>query len=218
MFQSNLEAIELKNIYGLNPLAKEFVPKGKYLFVFLLFLLYFILYVCSQFTFPIVTVFDVHCAAVGAPSWNNSFPPLPATSRPTGPPPPTSLPAGPPLPPLTPWLAASLGGMLPKQLPPTPASPYSGLPLVFPTTLPPAHFPAGFMPPGYRYPLAHAGAIFPPAARNMMPAPTLVMPPPPTGVSPLSPSPLVHQLPPNRTQASNVRFGIFIIVFFKKYK
>ncbi len=28
LVQSNLDAIELKNIYGLNPLAKEFVPKG----------------------------------------------------------------------------------------------------------------------------------------------------------------------------------------------
>lgn len=27
--RSNLEAIELKNIYGLNPMAKEFIPRGK---------------------------------------------------------------------------------------------------------------------------------------------------------------------------------------------
>ena len=26
----NLEAIELKNIYGLNPMAKEFIPRGKF--------------------------------------------------------------------------------------------------------------------------------------------------------------------------------------------
>ena len=29
---SNLAAIELKNIYGLNPLAKEFIPRGKIFF------------------------------------------------------------------------------------------------------------------------------------------------------------------------------------------
>ena len=27
---ANLEAIELKNIYGLNPMAKEFIPRGKH--------------------------------------------------------------------------------------------------------------------------------------------------------------------------------------------